>query len=191
VALRQGSLLGLPAALKGHLSPEHEPLQRSLASAFFVAAACDGLSPAAELTVAACSAGVLAAVAPPPPRTYNHTRRLTVPTYCLAGTRTKRRRGRRGFGGDDDELGDGGGDGGGFGGGDDWWNQGGGDEGEDADGSLAARLQDLLLLWTVFCALAFCQTVYHVSPKPKTLPPPAFAALSYSGIKARLLSHPA
>lgn len=179
VALRQGSLLGLPIA---HQGPE-----RSLASALFVAAACDGLT-AAELTVAACSAGVLAAVAPPPPRT-NHTRRLTVPTYCLAGTRTKRRRGRRGLGGDDDELGDGGGDGG-FGGGDDWWNSGGGDEGDGGD-VWAARLQDLLLLWCVFCALAFWQTVYHVSPKPKALPPPTFAALSYSGIKARLLSQAA
>lgn len=189
VALRQGGLTGLPSSLKGAVAHEH--LERT-ASCFVVAAACDGLATVAEL--APCSSatgggalGTVLAVSNPP-RTYNHTRRITVPTYCLAGTQT-RRRGRRGSGGDDEELFGGGGDDG-WGGDGGFWD--GGDSGDEdgGDGSLAARLQDLLLLWSFFCALAFCQTLYHVSPKPKAgLVGPAFAALSYSGIKRHLLQH--
>lgn len=173
---------GSSSLLKTSLEPDAH-LQKA-ASAFAVAATCDGLAmtPVAELAAAA----VTMAVAPPPSLT--HTRRIIVPTHCLSGgTRIRRRRGRvlGGSGGDDEMFGGGGDDG--WGGGGDW---GGRDDSEEEGGDMAAGLQDLLLLWGVFCALAFGQTVWHVSPKPKlgVVAPPAFAALSYSGLKARLLS---
>lgn len=153
--------LPLPTLKKGLLQHEQQPLGGRTASAFVVAAACDGLAPPTELVAAAGGAAATRAAVSNPPRVSNHTRRLTVPTYCL-GTRTRtRRRSRRALGGDDEfDGGDGGnfwgggGDDGGSGG-DPWWGADGGDE-EEA-GGLAARLQDMLLLWSVFCALAFCQ----------------------------------
>lgn len=179
---------GLGLQQHGGLEQPQQHLHSSTAaSCFAVAAACsDGLTAAAvvaELGSLSCSSVL-------PPRVANHTRRLVVPAagpYQLASTRTRQRRGRSGpggGGGDDDDIW--GGDGG-SGGGNDFWGggDGSGDEGDDS-GSMAARLQDLLLLWSLFCGLAFCQAVVYVSPKPKAVAP-AFAALSFSGIKASLL----
>lgn len=197
-----GGLTGLPAR-KGSLGvqPNAEQQQphshhqlRSGAASCFVVAAAEGLAttPLAEFTYGGGAVSTSMAVGTKPPRT--HTRRLVVPAYALAGTRTRRRRGGGLGGGDDDEAGGGGGDDGGFwggdggsgGGGGDFW--GAGDDEASGDGNLAVRLQDLLLLWSLFSGLAFCQTVWYVSPKPKAISvPPAFAALSYSGIKASLL----
>ena len=148
---------GLSAARKGGSSLQHErehPLGRGASLA--VVAACDG---AAELVAASAGgAGNVQAAVSNPPRVSNHTRRLTVPTYCLSTTTRPRtrRRSRRALGGDDEFDGGDGGDGG-WGGDDGWW-RGGDDDGEDEGaGGPAARLQDLLLLWSLFCGLAFCQ----------------------------------
>lgn len=205
-----GGLVALPArhgkGLQHGCSHEHpqqqqhqqQHLRSSATSCFVLVAACsEGLAAPVVAELSCGGAGATTcSVGTKPPRVAN--RRLTVPAYALAGARTRRRRGSSGLGGggDDDESGGGddgssnfwGGDGG-SGGGDegDIWGSGGGDEGDSEGGSLAARLQDLLLLWSVFCGLAFAQAVAYVSPKPKASVPPAFAALSYSGIKATLL----
>lgn len=194
MALPSGLGMPLPpgAGKKALLQHEQHSLGRS-ATALVVAAACDTMGPELGVAAAAAGAATVTAAVSNPPRTYNHTRRITVPTYCLAGTRTRPRTRRRGLagGGDDDEFG--GGDDGGswFGGGDggegpwDPWGTGG--DGEEG-GALPARLQDLLLLWSLFCGLAFCQTLAHVTPKRQGAAP-AFACLSvYSGVKARLAS---
>lgn len=190
---RKGSL-GLQPGSEQQQPHSHHQL-RSGAASCFVAAAAEGLAATPVVAELICGGAVSTsmAVGTKPPRT--HTRRLVVPAYALAGTRTRRRRGGGLGGGDDDEAGGGGGDDGGFwggdggssgGGGGDFW--GAGDDEASGDGSLAARLQDLLLLWSLFSGLAFCQTVWYVSPKPKAVAvPPAFAALSYSSIKASLL----
>lgn len=151
-----GLTAGLPRRT-GALQPEREPLGRTAATSLAVVAACDGaLAPAAELVAAVASGGVQAAVSNPP-RVSNHTRRITVPTYCLSTTTRPRtrRRSRRALGGDDEFDGGDGGDGG-WGGDDGWWR---GDDDGDEEGpnGPAARLHDLLMLWSLFCGLAFCQ----------------------------------
>ncbi|KAL4427890.1 hypothetical protein ABPG75_001979 [Micractinium tetrahymenae] len=195
-----GGLACLPARSgKLGLQPGTEQQQphlhqlRSGAASCFVLAAAEGLAATPVVAELACggAGSTSMAVGTRPPRT--HTRRLVVPAYALAGTRTRRRRGGSLGSGDDEEAGGGGGDDGGFwggdsgsGGGGDFW--GAGDEEAGGDGSLAVRLQDLLLLWSLFSGLAFCQTIWYVAPKPKAVAmPPAFAALSYTGIKASLL----
>lgn len=199
-----GGLVCLPARSgKGSLGvqPGSEQQQphlhqlRSGAASCFAMAAAEGLVATPVVAELACggAGSTTMAVGTKPPRT--HTRRLVVPAYALAGTRTRRRRGGGLGGGDDEEAGGGGGDDGGFWGGDggsnggrggDFW--GAGDDEASGDGNLAVRLQTLLLLWSLFSGMAFCQTVWYVSPKPKAMAvPPAFAALSYSGIKASLL----
>jgi hypothetical protein len=196
VALGRSGLGGTPlpstAGKRGLAGQQQEHLHA--ASALMVAAvssACDGLAPVAEVA-AGGAGGTTMVVYTGPPRT---NVRLVVPSYCLSGgTRTRRRGTRRGSS-DDDELGGGGGGSDGFwggddgsGGGGDFWSSGGGGEPGEGGSSLAPGLQDLLLAWGIFCTLAFGQTVYHVTPKPKgaAVVPPAFAALSYSGIKAQL-----
>lgn len=183
-------LPGLPLPKKAGLQqqPDQHPLGRSAASAMAAVAACDGLELVAS-AAAPASTGVQAAVSNPP-RTRSYTRPLTVPTHCLSGTSTRRRARQRGLGGgDDEELGGGGDDGGSWWGGGDgdgpWDPWGAGGDGPDEGGSLAGRFPDLLLLWSVFCALAFAQTLAHVAPKPKATP--AFATLSLGGLTAHLL----
>jgi hypothetical protein len=185
-ALSRASHALLPAPCKG-LQPEQQHLRApggGHGALLAVVVACDATAAAAALaTATAVTASVCL-----PPRTSSHTRRIIVPTYCLSGTHTRRSRSRR-LGGGDEEAG-GGDDGGGWFGGNNGDDGSGGwfgdnSEEEGGQGSGAARLQDLLVLWSLWCGLAFCQVLWHVSPKPKAAP--AFAALSYSGLKAQLL----
>lgn len=185
LALRSAHTL-LPAPSLLQLDQQQHPRPAGSGRAALLAAvvACDGAAAAAALATApAVTASVTL-----PPRTSSHTRRIIVPSYCLSGTRTRRSRSRR-LGGGDEEAG--GGDDGFGGGGDDgsggwdggsWFSD---DEGSSNEGSGSTRLQDLLLLWSLWCGLAFCHVLWHVSPKPK--PAPAFAALSFSGLKAQLM----
>lgn len=109
----------------------------------------------------------------------HHTRHLTVPSAALASAKTRRRR-SGGGGGDDGDDSSNGDDGGFFGGGDDGFGSGGNGDGEGSfDGdSLGRWLQDVLLLWSVFCAWSTYKCMEHVTKsKPAA---PAFAAVSFS-----------
>jgi hypothetical protein len=111
-----------------------------------------------------------------PPRTStpchisSYTRRLSVPTTCLAAAK-QRRKPQSGGGGGSDETGGNDGFGGG-GGGDEFFGGSGGGL-PDREG----HLQDFLVLWAIFCALSFAQTVGYVTPKPKASI--IFASLSH------------
>lgn len=108
---------------------------------------------------------------------------MTVPTAALAAAKTRRK--RSGGGGNDEEMG-GGDDGGVFGGGDDGFGGNGGENGDGSfDDSLNRWLQDVMLLWGVFCVWSAWTSLGYVT-KQKQQPLPIFAALSYSAVKARL-----
>lgn len=156
------------------------------ASAAFVAVAgmgCDVSTLPMNIHVVAAADGAgMTSMACSPPRSHtriaNYTRQLTVPTAALASSKTRRkRRGSGGGGGGDDDFG---GDDGFFGGGDDGFgNGGGGDDGREgpSDDSMGRWLQDVILLWTVFCAWSTWNVLQHVTKTNKT-PSPCLAAVS-------------
>ena len=164
--LSKQPLEGVAAAGAGPQSALTKQLQASLhkgaAQALTVAAA----GATCDLSVTECSALETSALACSPPRTHivnNFSRLMTVPTSALAATRPRRK--RSGGGGDEDA---GGGDGGGFGGsGDDGWGPW-GDEGEGGDGgdAFGGFARDVVLLWSVFCAVSFATTLQHVTRAP-------------------------
>ena len=156
------------------------------ASAAFVAVAgmgCDVSTLPMNIPVMAAADGAgITSMACSPPRSHtriaNHTRHLTVPTAALASSKTRRnRRGTGGGGGGDDDFG---GDDGFFGGGGDdgFGNGGNGDEGNEgsSDDSMGRWMQDVILLWTVFCAWSTWNVLQHVT-KTKQTPSPCLAAV--------------
>ncbi|GAB4822011.1 hypothetical protein N2152v2_009057 [Parachlorella kessleri] len=126
-----------------------------------------------------------------PPRTHtrisNYTTRLTAPTVALAAAKTRRRCRRQGGGGDDEvpDGDDGSGDGG-FGGGDDFhgnWGWGSDDGSDGGNGSQRSVLQDLALLWGIFCAACLVQTLQHMVRRGTREPSAIIAALTLAHLR--------
>lgn len=160
---------------------------RGTASVAFAAAAgasCDIGSTQTgilSITIAGAEGAATTTMSCCPPRTYprvaHYTRQLTVPHAALPSSKTRRK-----SGGDGDDLD--GGDGGMFsGGGDNGFGGGGGDNEGSSDGDSRGRwLQDVLLLWSVFCAWSTWHVLHHVTrQKPES---PAFAAVTYSRLNS-------
>ena len=171
--LTSSMLLGGPQ-LGAAAAAAHGHLGRTATQAFAAAAACCEHSLLVEAVGLAC--GPPPGTAAPPYTPYS-TRRLHVPTHCLA-VKAKQRKRLGGDGGTDDELGGGGG-GGESGGGDDYWGGGGGDPLGDSGGG-----QDFLLAWAIFCALAFVGTAQHLTTPAKS--EAAFAAINFTLLKSQL-----
>lgn len=162
----------LPAAHAAqHGTGNHVTRSSVVAQAgMLVAATVDSSGLATAVEVASSSLVLCGPTAPPrtvtPPYTQQSlTRRLTVPTHCLAVGGKARTRRRIGGGGVSDEEVGGGDDGGSWGGGgDDWWHGSDGDPfGDDDSDAYQPQPCDVLLAWTVFCTLAFASTCQHLA----------------------------
>lgn len=116
-------------------------------------------APALDVLAASISAAIA------PPRTSVGSRRLTVPAYCVAPSKTKRRCRKGGRGGGDEDPEDGAGDGSGppFGGNGDDWNGGWGDwDGQD-DGVFRGFGGDFFWAWKTLSVICFLQTAQFLA----------------------------
>jgi hypothetical protein len=138
-----------------------------------------------KVLAAADGATTMAVGSPPRSRIVHYPRSLTVPTAALASSKTRKRRSGGGSGGDGDEFG---GDDGFFGGGDDGFGgsggEGGGDGGAGGDDAMGRWLQDVVLLWTVFCAWSTYNVLSHVTRGGKQPPAPCLAAVTIAATAA-------
>lgn len=147
--------------------------------------ACDIPTIPSATTITDSASSTEMAASPPrtltPPYVSNHTRRFTVPTTALPCRKIRRSR-LGGGGGDDWSSGD---DGGFFGGGgDDGFGGGGGEDGPfDSDDSMGRWLQDVMLLWTMFCAWSLFSVTERMT-RPKS---PAFSLVVYNTLKMSMI----
>ena len=145
-----------------------------------------------ELESTGARSATMMACSPPRthPRVSHISRSISTPSTalpCKKSHKTRRKRGGGGFGGgDDDDDGmifwfSGGGDDG-FNGGDNGGNGDDGDEGFDKEDPLTKWLQDVLLVWSMFCAWSTITMLRYVTSNADTSrsTSPAFATLSYS-----------
>lgn len=182
-ALLVGNLASKGFEHKGQRQPS-QPRGQLHCTASCLAVVAAGFPSGLQVTLDAQSA-LESTLSCSPPSTYTRTDsityRLTVPSTCLAAAKTRRKKGRRGGGGDDEipDAGDGGSGGFGGSGGDDfgdggsWWDD------SDSQGKRGLLLQDIVLLWSIFCAFCFCHTLQHIvrQSAPRT-PSSGLAAIS-------------
>ncbi|KAK9822183.1 hypothetical protein WJX81_007918 [Elliptochloris bilobata] len=124
----------------------------AVAAAAVGAVACTGTVVDLGLVEAVLAAAVSGHACPPRTSNRTNTRRALAPAYCLAVSKTRRKRGRPagdGAGGGGDDGGSGGGDGSGWNG----WDDGAGWGGGRADG---------VWLWQALCMCSLLQAAHYV-----------------------------